>query len=53
MKTVLVVVYLSTTGLLDVKDYVLPSMDTCRTKAAELSKRVKTGRVNTVCWRLK
>ena len=53
MKTLLVVVYLSTTGQLDMKDYPMPDMSTCKAKAQALYANVKAGRVNTVCWSIK
>lgn len=52
MKTLLVVVYLSHTGLLDMKDYPVADMATCQSKAQAIRANVKVGKVNTVCWRV-
>jgi len=52
MKVLLVVVYLSHTGLLDMKEYPMTDMATCKSKAQAIHANVKTGKVNTVCWKV-
>lgn len=53
MKTLLVIVYLSHTGALDMKSHMMNSMAECKAAGQQIHKNVKAGRVNTVCWGIK
>jgi hypothetical protein len=52
MKTLLVVVYLSHTGLLDMKDYPVADMATCQSKAQAIRANVKAGKISTACFKI-
>ena len=52
MKTLLVVIYLSHSGHLDMKDYPVADMATCQSKAQAIRANVKAGRVSTVCFKV-
>lgn len=53
MKFLLVVTYLSWQGNLSVKSYPMETMSDCAKGGATISKQVKVGKVNFVCWRNK
>ena len=53
MKVLLIVVYMSATNAIDMRNYTLADMTTCKAKAREIQANVKAGKVNTVCWSIK